>query len=136
MPKALRCRELLGHEDYPELLLKEEEPIFTTLVDPLPLSYVVLTDKHQDGQMQRATLLSISQRRAVVELSGQLPQRTNIMFRLEGRSGEEDSPELYAKVIQPVDELGQRYLIHFTWVPPDMQMRLHRLTDGAKALEP
>ncbi len=131
MRKALRCRELLGHEDYPELMLKEEEPIFTTLADPLPFYYVVLTDKQQDGQMQRATLVSISQRRAVVEVATQLPQRTNIMFRLEGRSGEE-LPELYAKVIQPVDELGKRYLIHFTWVPPDMQVRLHRLTDGAK----
>jgi adenylate cyclase len=132
MPKALRCRELLGHEDYPELLLKEEEPIFTTLADPLAFYYVVLTDKHQDGQMQRATLVSISQRRAVVEAASQLPRRTNIMFRLEGRIGEEESPELYAKVIQPVDELGKRYLIHFTWVPPDVQGRLQRLTAGAK----
>ena len=132
MPKALRCRELLGHADYPELLLKEEEPIFTTLADPLPLYYVVLTDKHQDGQMQRATLVSISQRRAVVEAATQLPQRTNIMIRLGERSGEEKSPDLYAKVIQPVDELNKRYLIHFTWVPPDLQVRLHRLADGAK----
>jgi adenylate cyclase len=132
MPKALRCRELLGHEDYPELLLKEEEPVFTTLADPLPFYYVVLTDKHQDGQMQRATLVSISQRRAVIEAASQLQRRTNIMFRLEGISGEEESPELYAKVIQPIDELGKRYLIHFTWVPPDMQVRLHRLTDVAK----
>jgi class 3 adenylate cyclase len=114
MPKALRCRELIGHEGYPELLLKEEEPIFTTLADPLPFYYVVLTDKQQDGQMQRATLVSISQRRAVVEVAGQLPRRTNIMFRLEGRRGEAESPELYAKVIQPVDELGKCYLIHFT----------------------
>jgi adenylate cyclase len=132
MPKALRCRELLGHEDHPELLLKEEEPIFTTLDDPLPFYYAVLADKHLDGQMQRATLVSISPRRAVVEVTSQLPRRANIMFRLEGRSGEEESPELYAKVIQPVDELGKRYLIHFTWVPPDIQVRLHRLTDGAK----
>lgn len=132
MPKALRCRELLGHEDYPELLLKEEEPIFTILADPLPFYYVVLTDKHQEGQMQRATLVSISQRQAVVEAVGQLPRRTNIMLWLEGRSGEKESPELYAKVIQPVDELGKCYLIHFTWVPADMQVRLHRLTDGAK----
>jgi adenylate cyclase len=131
MRKALRCRELLGHEDYPELLLKEEEPIYTTLADPLLFYYVVLTDKQQDGRMESATLISISQRQAVVELSGQLPRRTNIMFRLGGRSAEEESPELYAKVIQPVDELGKRYLIHFTWVPPDMQVRLRRLTDGA-----
>src|SRR5512135_1290527 len=38
MREALRCRELLGHEDYPELLLHEEKPIFTTLVDPLPFN--------------------------------------------------------------------------------------------------
>jgi adenylate cyclase len=128
MREALVCRELLGHEDYPELMLNEEEPIFTTLADPLPLYYVVLTDKHQDGQMQRAALVSISQRRAVVEVASRLPRRTNIMIRLEGRSGEEESPELYAKVIQPIDEMGRRYLIHFTWVPPDMQVRLLRLT--------
>jgi adenylate cyclase len=132
MPKALRCRELLGHGDFPELLLKEEEPIFTTLTDPFPFYYAALTDKHQDGQMQRATLVSISQRRAVVEVTSQLPRRTNIMVRLEGRSGEEESPELYAKVIQPVDELAKRYLIHFTWVPPEMRVRLQQLTDGAK----
>ena len=82
--------------------------------------------------MQRATLVSISPRQAVVEVASQLPRRTNIMFRLEGESGEEESPELYAKVIQPLDELGKRYLIHFTWVPPDMQVRLQRLTDGTK----
>ena len=54
MQKALRCRELLGDEDHPELFLKEEDAIFTTLDNPLPFYYVVLTDKHQDGQMQDA----------------------------------------------------------------------------------
>ncbi len=132
MQKALKCRELLGHEDYPELLLKEEEPIFTTMVDPLPFYYAVLTDKHLDAQMQRGILVSISQRQAVVEVAGQLPRRTNIMFRLEGENVEEESPELYAKVIHPLDELGKRYLIHFTWVPPDIQVRLQRLADGSK----
>jgi adenylate cyclase len=132
MQKALRCRELLGHVDYPELLLKEEEPIFTTLDNPLPFYYVVLTDKHLDGQMQRATLVSISQRQAVVEVAGQLPRRTNIMFRLERGNGEKEPPESYAKVIRSLDKLRNRYLIHFTWVPPDMQVWLQRLTDGAK----
>ena len=134
MREALGCRELLGHEDHPELLLKEEEPIFTTLDVPLPFTYVLLTDKYLDGQMHGATLISVSQRQAVVEVSGRLPRRTNIMFRLEGGIGEEESPELYAKVIQPFDELGKRYLIHFTWVPPDIQVRLQRLLDGAKSL--
>jgi len=55
-------------------------------------------------------------------------------LRVEGGSGEAESTELYAKVIHPLDASGRRYLIHFTWVPPDMQVRLQRLTDGAKGL--
>ncbi len=136
MREALRCRDLLGHEDYPDLRLEEEETILTPLARPLPCCYLVLTGKHLDGPMQPAALVSISPRRAVIEVGSQLPRRTNLMFRLEGRNGEEESAEMYAKVIQPVDELNQRYLIHFTWVPPDMQRRLHRLTNGAEGLEP
>ena len=84
--------------------------------------------------MQPATLVSLSPRRAVVEVAGQLPQHANIMFRLEGESGQEESSELYAKVIHSLDELGQRYLIHFTWVPPAMRVRLHRLANRAENL--
>jgi len=130
MQKALRCRELLGHQDHPELLLKEEEPLFKTLIEPIPLYYIVLTDKHLDGQKQQATLISISQRQAVVEVAAQLPRHTNIMFRLEEENSSSESHESYAKVIHPLDELGKRYLIHFTWVPPDIQVRLQRLTDS------
>jgi adenylate cyclase len=130
MPKALKCRGLLGHEDYPELILKEEEPSFTTLNNPLPLDYVVLSDKSLTGQWQRATLVSISRRQAVVEAAGQLTPRTNIMLRFAGGNGEEKTAELYAKVMHPVDEASRRYLIHFTWVPPDVQLKLQRLTGG------
>jgi adenylate cyclase len=136
MPKALKCRGLLGHEDYPELFLQEEEAVFTTLDHPLPLYYAVLTDKELNGQMQRATLASISRRQAVLEVTGKLSRRTNIMLRFKAQNGEEKPPELYAKVLQPLDESGQRYLIHFTWVPPDLQRRLQRLTEGAGGFEP
>jgi hypothetical protein len=53
------------------------------------------------------------------------------MFRLEVGAGDEES-EFYAKVIHPLDESIRRYLIHFTSVPPAMERRLQRLTDGAK----
>ncbi len=134
MQRALRCRELLGHQDHPELLLKEEEPVFTTLDAILPIYYTVLTGKHLQGQTQRGALISISQRQAVIEVAGQLPRRANIMFRLAEGTSNEGPSESYAKVIHPFDESGKRYLIHFTWVPPDIQQRLQRLADGAKAL--
>ena len=85
---------MLGHEDHPELLLEAEETIFTTLADPLPFHYIVLTDKHLDEQMQPATLVGISQRRAVIEVAGHLPQYANIMLQLEVES-EEANRKIY-----------------------------------------
>jgi adenylate cyclase len=134
MREALRCRDLLGHEDYPELMLEEEKTILTTLAHPLPCYYLVLTGKHLDGPMQPAALISISHRRAVVKVGRQLAPRTDIMLRLARESGEEDSPEFYAKVINPVDESIRRYLIHFTSVPPAVQERLQLLMEGAEGL--
>jgi class 3 adenylate cyclase len=132
MRQPLRCRELLGHEDHPELVLEKEETSFKTLVEPLPLHYVRLTDKHLDEQMRPATLVGLSHRRAVVEAVGPLPRYANIMLRFEAEGGEEETPELYAKVIRPLDESCKRYLIHFTSVPPGMRARLHRLPNKAE----
>ena len=131
MREALGCRELLGHEDHPELLLQEEVASFTTLAEPIPFSYMSLTDKHLDEKMHPGTLLSLSTRRAIVEVTCPLESYANIMLRLEAGAGDEES-ELYAKVIHPLDESIRRYLIHFTSVSPAVQGRLQRLTDGAK----
>ncbi|MEE8590929.1 MAG: adenylate/guanylate cyclase domain-containing protein [Spirochaetia bacterium] len=131
MREPLICRELLGHEEHPELALEEEETSCTTLSEPVPLHYVMLTGKHFDEQMQPATLVALSRRRAEIEAVGPLPRYANIMFRLEAEAGEEaaggEAPELYAKVIRPLDEASNRYLIHFTSVPPGIQARLDRL---------
>jgi adenylate cyclase len=131
MREPLRCRDLRGHEDHPDLMLEEEEAILTPLPHSLPCYYLVLAGKHLDGPMQPAALVSISLRRAEVEVNCQLTPRANLMLRWhEERS--EDSPEFYAKVIQPLHESGRRYLIHFTSVPPAVQERLQRLSDEAK----
>jgi adenylate cyclase len=127
MREALECRELLGHEDHPELSLEEREAGLTTLADPLPFSYAILTGKHLGDHMEPGTLVCLSQRRAVVEVTDPLPPHTNIMLRVEMEVGEEESPEAYAKVLHPVDESGKRYLIHFTSVTPELQAQLHRL---------
>ena len=127
MREALGCRELLGHEDHPDLTIEEEETIFTTLRDPLPFHYVVLTDKHLDEQMHPAMLVGISKRRAVVEAAGNLARHANLMLRLEVQSDAEKPEELYAKVVQLLDESSRRYVIHFTSIPPKMRAWLTAL---------
>jgi adenylate cyclase len=133
MRKALMCRELLGHEDHPELVLEEEERSFTTFAEPLPLHYVRLTGKHLDEQMQPATLVGLSNRRAVLAATGPLTRYANIMLRLEREADKEETPELYAKVIRPIDEASNRYLIHFTSVPTGMRARLQRLSNRVES---
>jgi len=127
MQDALMCRELLGHEDYPELSLDEEETVFTTLAEPLVFHYVQLTDKHLADEMQPGTLVGLSERRAVVDAAGPLARYTNIMIRLEAGGCGEEAPELYAKVIRALDESRNRYIIHFTSVSPGMRARLQRV---------
>ncbi len=123
MQQALRCRDLLGQEDYPELSLQEEEPVFLSLDKPLSLSYVLLTGKHLEGDKKPATLVSISPRQALLEVAGELPLYANIMLeQAEVFPGE----ELYAKVIRTLQESSQQYVIHFTSVPSGLRAWLDR----------
>jgi adenylate cyclase len=132
MREALSCRMLLGHRDHPELSAEKEGMECVLLAEPMPVWYVPLTDKHIDEQLQQATLFGLSQRQAMIGGTGALTPHTDIMLRLESDPGEEDAPELYAKVIRPVDEPREGFLIHFTSVSHGMQERISRLTGGSR----
>ncbi|MGD8531001.1 MAG: adenylate/guanylate cyclase domain-containing protein [Syntrophobacterales bacterium] len=132
MPEPLRCRELVGHEDHPELLLEVETMSCKPLAEPIPFHYVRLTEKHLDEQMEPGILVDLSRRRAVVEAAGPLPRYANIMLRLEAESGEAQVGELYAKVIRPIDESGRRYLIHFTSASLGWQAQFDRLAGNCE----
>lgn len=127
MREPLLCRELVGHEDYPELMLVEEEGDFAFLVEPVPVSYVRLTDKHLDEQTERACLVGLSHRRALIETAAELALRTNLMIRMEAEADGAAGQVLYAKVIRLTDASRNRYVIHFTSVPDAMRMRLQEL---------
>lgn len=132
MREALECRELLGHEDHPGLSIAEKETSLAMLAEAVPFSYARLTGKHLDKQMQAGTMVGLSHRLALVEATGPLAPHTDIMLRLEIAAAEEESPEIYAKVMRPVDDSGERYLIHFTSITPGVQAQLQRLINKVK----
>ena len=127
MSNPLQCRELLGHEDHPELMIEEDETSYVTLEQPVPFHYVLLTEKHLEEKSQPATLVGLSQRRGVIEAAGPLARYSNIMLQFEDKIGGEDIEELYAKVIRPLDRSSKQYLIHFTSIPPGAKAWLSRL---------
>lgn len=131
MREALSCRVLLGHRDHPELSIGKEGMECALLAEPLPVQYVPLTDKHIDERLRQAALFGLSRRQAMIEGTVQLMPHTDIMLRLESDPCDENPPELYAKVIRPVNNPREGFLIHFTSVSPGMEKRIRRLTAGS-----
>lgn len=126
MKEPLRCRQLLGHEGHPDLGIGEEAAC-PALAEPVPVQYVLLTGKHFNEQMESANFVALSLRRAVIETRNPLPAYANLLLRMDAVAGEEEVPELYAKVLRSLDKSGNRYLIHFTSVPPRVRTRLSTL---------
>lgn len=132
MHEAIRCRELRGHADYPGLSLEQQEATcIVALVEPCPLRYACLSDKRRDERMQPATLVGLSPRRGVLVTYEPLQPYGNLVLRLPPLTGNEQTLELYAKVIRSLDEAEHRYLVHFTSVPSEVQIRLQQLTRTA-----
>ena len=104
------------------------------LVQALPCHYVRLTEKHLEEKNQPATLVGLSQRRAVIEAAGPLAPYSNIMLQFEEKIEGEEAAELYAKVLRPIDESSNRYLIHFTSIPPGIKAWLSKLASAADSV--
>jgi adenylate cyclase len=128
MREPLRCRQLLGHEEHPELAIGEEMAC-TNLPEPVPVQYLLLTGKHFDEQPVLASLVALSPRQAVLESPGPVPVYSNLLLRLEEVPGDAEVPELYAKVTRALEGESNRCVIHFTSVSPGVRARLNRLME-------
>lgn len=127
MKEPLLCRHLLGHEEYPELRLEVEEAC-APLPEPVPVHYVRLTGKHFDEQLESGQFTALSRRQAMLKVSTPIPDYSNLLVRLEKAAGDQEVPELYAKVVRSINEPDPHCLIHFTSVPPRVRSRIDRLT--------
>jgi hypothetical protein len=128
MSEALQCSELVGHDDYPELMLDQRENSCELLADPQPLHYVLLSDKHLSEQFQPATLVGLSGRRGLLDTRGLLQPYDNIMLRWSSVGGGSRVLSFYAKVIRTIDISQHRYLVHFTSIPSEVQTCLRQLS--------
>ena len=103
------------------------------LESPVSFHYLRLTEKHLEEQLESAFLVGLAQRRAVIEASGPLSAYSNILLWV-GEESSGEVQELYAKVIRPLGESDNRYLIHFTSVAPGTQEWLSRLPRGEEVV--
>jgi adenylate cyclase len=131
MKEPLRCRQLLGHAEHPELALGEETAC-TVLVEPVPVDYVLLTGKHFNEQREPGSLVALSCRQAVLTSSAPVPLHSNLLIWLKALAEDGESSELYAKAIRILDGSGCQCLIHFTSIPPKVRAWVDRLVEQAK----
>jgi adenylate cyclase len=131
MKEPLRCRQLLGHAEHPELALGEETAC-TVLVEPLPVHYVLLTGKHFNERMEPGRLVALSRRQAVLTSSAQIPAHSNLLLWLKALPEEAERSELYAKAIRILGGSGSQCLIHFTSIPPNVRAWMNRLVEQAE----
>jgi adenylate cyclase len=128
MKEPLRCRQLLGHEEHPNLAIGGEVAC-TNLLSPVPVQYLLLSGKHFDEQMVPASFVALSPRQAVLESPRPLPVYSNLLLRLEEAPGSDEVPELYAKVTRSLEGESNRCVIHFTSVSPGVRTRLDRFME-------
>ena len=76
--------------------------------------------------------MEIDESDQVFRYGSQPYQHTNLMLRLEAESGEGESSEVYAKVIQLVDERGRTISFTLTTGPSGLRKEWQRLTGWAK----
>lgn len=131
MKDVLRCRELIGHEDHPHLVLEKDGIGCLLLAEPAALQCVRLTEKHLDELRESAALIALSPRRCVIAASSAFRKYENILLRMEGAAAGEGTADFYAKVIRTLDEERNHYLVHFTAVPPPVRDLLCRLGENA-----
>lgn len=128
MKEALQCRQLLGHEAHPDLAL-EEQATCASLAQPVPVRFVRMTGKHFDEAMAPALLVAVSERRAVLQVHGEIPVYSDLLLQLGSESCEAEVSEFYAKVIRVAEGAGINYLIQFTSMPPTVRSRLGRMVE-------
>ncbi|GAB4228024.1 MAG: hypothetical protein Kow00121_56830 [Elainellaceae cyanobacterium] len=121
---------------YNVYLPKDDEEVFLSLPNAIPIQYAVVDDKHVQNKMFRGNLVKLSSRGAEIRLdhhdqAGIPPELTNLKLNLltlltssqTAMLGRED---LYAKVLRRSIEEGKLY-IRFTSIPQTIQMQLNTL---------
>lgn len=92
----------------------------------IPFHYLKLIKKHLDERLRKGSPIALSYQRAILETPELLSAYANILLQFEESARTNGASDLYAKVIRPLDRSASRYLIHFTYVPPDLREQLGR----------
>lgn len=125
--KPITIYEVGGIGGKYNLFLRKEEELYFPLAEALPIRYAVLDGKHVSNIMLRANLVKLSSKGAELSAPEPVAALSNIKFNLlTPNAPGSASEDIYAKVLEkPID--NGRFCIHFTSIPPNIEVILDEL---------
>ena len=109
------------------LALPEMIANLVNLPQAVPFQYTVLDGKHMREAFDTGHLVKLSTKNAEVRTHQVLEPWSNIKMKLSSRRGEDLTGELYAKVMGALSGDGSGATVHFTSIPPDIEVYFHDL---------
>ena len=91
-----------------------------TLAQKIPLDYKKLEGKHVRDKGLGGFIISLSRKAAEMILDGQVKQFNNLKMNLKDVYEELAAKDFYGKVIDSPKDGGNRYIIRFTSLPPEI----------------
>ena len=116
----LRIYEIGGIAGTYNLVLEREDSDLMTLTQKIPLRYTVLEGKHVGKKGIEGFVVKLSKKSAEIVLDKPVKQFSNLKMNLREVYEELAVKDFYGKVIELVGEDGNRCMIRFTSVPPEV----------------
>jgi len=107
------------------LALEEKEPTLVTLSQQIPLRYKVLEGKDVGKKGLGGSVVSLSKNCAEITLVAPIEAMSNLKMNLVDVDEKLSASDFYGKVIECSGKKGQRHVVHFTSVPPEVDSYFH-----------
>jgi len=116
----LRIYEVGGIAGSYNLALEEKDSDLVVLTQKLPLLCTILEGKHVGKEGLECFVVRLSKQNAEIFLDEPIEQFTNLKLNLKNVYEELAVKDFYGKITQLSGRNGNRYLIRFTSVPPEV----------------
>jgi class 3 adenylate cyclase len=102
----------------------------------VPLRYSVLSDKAADAERQPAALVRLARNSAEIVAAGELAAMADLRMNLAAAEGPLAGRDFYGKVVRAASTAGERAVVRFTSVPPEVDAYFQALRRCAQPPEP
>ena len=131
----LRIYEVGGISGKYNMVLKKQTAILLTPNNPIPIRYKLLEGKTIIDEEIDGSFVRISRTEAEIKAKGSIKILSNLKMSLIDADENLTTKHFYGKVIKKPSEDRDRYIIHFTSIPPEVDAYFQAIRQHASMKE-